>query len=224
LTAPLQCRCRSRARASLRTRHQGPSIMGFEDEVEQSFGRPCRVCDSRSKRKYDLTSSIVPRGTSFHRCLALVRLDGASPIDGSIGRWPDFPSAAADGSPVPFSGQGASSRSVIRGRFDGLGDFRKMWKQRAVLASPHAHAEYFAACRFLEQRRRHIRDAQRVAVRRVIEIADYGHVVGTMARKYQFWRALCSGLRSAVGRQRVSVSALFSNALDCASSVPILKP
>jgi hypothetical protein len=31
-------RCRSRARASLRIRHQGPSIMGFEDEVEQSFG------------------------------------------------------------------------------------------------------------------------------------------------------------------------------------------
>src|SRR5215467_9695951 len=26
---PLQCRCRSRARASLRTRHQGPSIMGI---------------------------------------------------------------------------------------------------------------------------------------------------------------------------------------------------
>jgi len=39
---PLECRCRSRARASLRTRHQGPSFMGFEDEVEQSFGRPCR--------------------------------------------------------------------------------------------------------------------------------------------------------------------------------------
>ena len=37
-----QCRCRSRARASLRNRHQGPSIMGFEDEVEQSLGRPCR--------------------------------------------------------------------------------------------------------------------------------------------------------------------------------------
>src|SRR5215831_6260014 len=46
---PLQCRCRSRARASLRTRHQGPSIMGFEDEVEQSLGRPCRQCDSRFK-------------------------------------------------------------------------------------------------------------------------------------------------------------------------------
>ena len=46
---PRQCRCRSRARASLRTRHQGPSIMGFEDEVEQSLGRPCRQCDSRFK-------------------------------------------------------------------------------------------------------------------------------------------------------------------------------
>src|SRR6266508_2642985 len=46
---------------------KGPSIMGFEDEVEQSFGRPCRQCDSRSKRTYELTSSIVPRGTSFHR-------------------------------------------------------------------------------------------------------------------------------------------------------------
>src|SRR5437016_13316241 len=44
-----------------------PSMMGFEDEVEQSFGRPCRQCDSRSKRTYELTSSIVPRGTSFHR-------------------------------------------------------------------------------------------------------------------------------------------------------------
>src|SRR5215472_4031879 len=39
---PLQCRCRSRARASLRNRHQGPSTMEFEDEVEQSFARPCR--------------------------------------------------------------------------------------------------------------------------------------------------------------------------------------
>jgi|SRR4051812_32438895 hypothetical protein len=58
--------CRSRARASLRNRHQGPSIMGFEDEAEQSLGRPCRLEDSRSKRTYELTSSIVPRGTS-HR-------------------------------------------------------------------------------------------------------------------------------------------------------------
>src|SRR5262245_54885076 len=39
----------------------------FEDEVEQSIGRPCRQTNGRSKRTYDLTSSIVPRGTSFHR-------------------------------------------------------------------------------------------------------------------------------------------------------------
>src|SRR5437016_13975134 len=68
---PLQRRCRSRARASLRNRHQGPSIMGFEDEVEQSYRRPCRLADSRSKRTYELTSSIVPRGTSFHRSVEL---------------------------------------------------------------------------------------------------------------------------------------------------------
>jgi hypothetical protein len=44
---------------------------GLEDEVEQSFGRPCRQCDGRSKGTNDLTSSIVPRGTSFHRWVAL---------------------------------------------------------------------------------------------------------------------------------------------------------
>src|SRR5262249_22152452 len=32
---------------------KGPSIMGFEDEVEQSFGRPCRQCDGRFKRTYE---------------------------------------------------------------------------------------------------------------------------------------------------------------------------
>src|SRR5262249_49516569 len=46
---------------------KGPSIIRFEDEVEQSFGRPCRQCDGRFKRTHELTSSIVPRGTSFHR-------------------------------------------------------------------------------------------------------------------------------------------------------------
>src|SRR6266403_1636948 len=44
---------------------------GFKDEVEQSIGRPCRQCDGRSKRPNDLTSSIVPRGTSFHRWVEL---------------------------------------------------------------------------------------------------------------------------------------------------------
>jgi len=37
----LRCRCRSRARASLRNRHRGPSIMGFENEAEQSKWRLC---------------------------------------------------------------------------------------------------------------------------------------------------------------------------------------
>ena len=66
-----RCRCRSRARASLRNRHIGPSILGFEDEVEQSLGRPCRQTDGRSKQTRELTSSIVPRGTSVHRLVEL---------------------------------------------------------------------------------------------------------------------------------------------------------
>ena len=45
--------------------------MGFEDKVEQSLGRPCRQSDGRSKQTCDLTSSIVPRGTSFHRRVEL---------------------------------------------------------------------------------------------------------------------------------------------------------
>ena len=44
---------------------------GFEDEVEQSFGRPRRQYDGGSKRTNELTSSIVPRGTSFHRWVEL---------------------------------------------------------------------------------------------------------------------------------------------------------
>jgi hypothetical protein len=65
------CRCCSRARASLRNRHQGPSIMGFEDEAEQSIGRPCRQTNGGSKRPSELTSSIVPRGTSCHHAVEL---------------------------------------------------------------------------------------------------------------------------------------------------------
>jgi hypothetical protein len=49
----------------------GPSIMGSEDEAEQSFGRPCCQCNGRFKQTYELTSSIVPRGTSFHRSVEL---------------------------------------------------------------------------------------------------------------------------------------------------------
>jgi hypothetical protein len=52
LPPPPQCRRRSRARASLRNRHQGPSIMGFEDEAEQSFSRPCRQQDQADSRTH----------------------------------------------------------------------------------------------------------------------------------------------------------------------------
>ena len=45
--------------------------MGFENEAEQSIGRPYRQCNGRSKRTCELTSSIVPRGTSFHRSVDL---------------------------------------------------------------------------------------------------------------------------------------------------------
>jgi hypothetical protein len=45
--------------------------MGFEDEAEQSKWRPYRQCNGRSKRTYELTSSIVPQGTSFHRAVEL---------------------------------------------------------------------------------------------------------------------------------------------------------
>ena len=45
--------------------------MGFEDEAEQSLGRRCRYTNGRSKRTYELTSSIVPRRTSFHGLVEL---------------------------------------------------------------------------------------------------------------------------------------------------------
>src|ERR1039458_717119 len=57
-------------------------MMGFEDEVEQSMRRPYRYTNARSKRTNELTSSIVPRGTSFH---GLVELE-FSPIAFDPGR------------------------------------------------------------------------------------------------------------------------------------------
>src|ERR1700751_837501 len=48
----------------------GPFQHGIRGEVEQSNGRPC-VAVGRSKRPSGLTSSLVPRGTPFHRCVEL---------------------------------------------------------------------------------------------------------------------------------------------------------
>src|SRR5471030_694594 len=45
--------------------------MGVENEAEQSIGRPCRQTSGGSKRPNELTSSIVPRGTPFHRSVEL---------------------------------------------------------------------------------------------------------------------------------------------------------
>ena len=99
---PLQCRCRWRARASLRNRHQGPSIMGFEDEAEQSFGRPCRQTNGRSKRTYDLTSSIVPPGTSFHRSVEL-RFPPIAFDPARLSCRCDFPGPAELGAVNPYA-------------------------------------------------------------------------------------------------------------------------
>jgi hypothetical protein len=52
--------------ASCFLRFLPPSMQQSQYEVEQSFGRPCRQTNGRSKRTCELTSSIVPRGTSFH--------------------------------------------------------------------------------------------------------------------------------------------------------------
>ena len=45
------------------------------NEVEQSYGRPCRQWSGRSKQTCELTSSIVQRGTSFHCSVDLVDRD-----------------------------------------------------------------------------------------------------------------------------------------------------
>ena len=76
--------------------------MGFEDEVEQSLGRPCRLSDGRSKRTCELTSSIVPQGTSFHRAVELE----CSPIAFDPVRLSyrcDFPGPAELGAINPYA-------------------------------------------------------------------------------------------------------------------------
>jgi class 3 adenylate cyclase len=57
--------------------------MGVEDEVERSLPRPCRQTNGRSKRTCELTSSVVPRGTSFHRS---VDLEAVGPAVNEVAR------------------------------------------------------------------------------------------------------------------------------------------
>jgi hypothetical protein len=68
---PLQYRCRSRARASLRNRHQ--ALPSWESKTRRNnppSGLAVRRTAGPSDRG-ELTSSIVPRGTSFHRSVEL---------------------------------------------------------------------------------------------------------------------------------------------------------
>src|SRR5207342_619553 len=55
---------------------------GSEDEAEQSLRRRYRLTNGRSKRTNELTSSIVPRGTSFHRSVELE----CPPIEADLAR------------------------------------------------------------------------------------------------------------------------------------------
>jgi hypothetical protein len=48
-----------------------PFQYGIRGRGEQSLQRPYRKTNGRSKRTYELTSSIVPRGTSVHRSVEL---------------------------------------------------------------------------------------------------------------------------------------------------------
>jgi hypothetical protein len=92
--------------------------MGFEDEVEQSLGRPCCQTDGRSKRTCDLTSSVVPRGTSFHRSVELefspIAFDPA-PLSCRC----DFPRPAELGAANPYAvhDHGQSTRQGHNGLF-----------------------------------------------------------------------------------------------------------
>ena len=70
--------------------------MGYEDEVEQSIGRPCRQLNGRSKRHCERTSSIVPRGTSFHHAVELECPPiGIDPLEFSMKENPQDRSAQA---------------------------------------------------------------------------------------------------------------------------------
>src|SRR5450631_153172 len=77
--------------------------MGFENEAEQSIGRPYRQIDDRSKRTNELTSSIVPRGTSFHGSVELECSPIAcDPVRPSC-RYDFFPGPAELGAINPYA-------------------------------------------------------------------------------------------------------------------------
>ncbi len=66
----LRFECLSRARASLRNRHLRPFHHGVRRRGGTIYWSALPL-GGRSKRTYELTSSIVPRGTSLHRLVEL---------------------------------------------------------------------------------------------------------------------------------------------------------
>src|SRR5439155_18148334 len=70
---------------------RGPSIMGFEDEVEQSFGRPCRQTNGRSKRTCELTGNSESRASRIK-----ARVKGAAPWMNSATPSGGYPNSCAD--------------------------------------------------------------------------------------------------------------------------------
>ncbi len=90
--------------------------MGFEDEVEQSLPRPCRQTNGGSKRTCELTSSIVPRGTSFHCSVELEFPSiGFDPVDCSCCCCGLFPGPPELGAIHPYNGMDRPCSNRVNG-------------------------------------------------------------------------------------------------------------
>src|SRR5712691_6760863 len=113
--------------------------MGFEDGVEQSLGRPCRQRNDRSKRTYELTSSIVPRGTSFHGSVELEFPPIAFDPAWSSCRC-DFPGPAELGAINPYAmhdhGQSTRQRQAPRNEESNRGGLAGQGRRFYLSAPP----------------------------------------------------------------------------------------
>src|SRR5262249_58059721 len=100
-----------------RTWHKGPSIMGFEDEVEQSFGRPCRQCNGRLKRTCELTSycrRIAQHPHVFHppRLFTVFMVTTSASWEGSWERLFAFRAWRWRSRPAPDRGADSAGREL----------------------------------------------------------------------------------------------------------------
>src|SRR5262249_54596816 len=138
-----------------RRRPIASSIMGFEDEVEQSLARPCRRDNGRFKRTYELTSSIVPRGTSLHRWVDL-RFPPILFDTVQLSRRGDLPRPPEVSTVNPDAMH--DHRQPTRKRHDGLfhaavpGDFHRPRLEPGPFRRTHQHA----LGRFVEHHSHHL--------------------------------------------------------------------